>query len=137
MRQPAARRFGAARINRAVAFLDGRDLSVLVDDERCAVRHACLRNQDSIILGNGAIGEIAQQRYGQVELGCKLFLRKRVIGADPKNFDLLTFEFSDTSLVRQKFLRSTRREGRREKCQHHGILSTETRKFHGLARGGT
>ena len=48
VRQAAARRVGAGNIDRAAALFDIGDLSVHIDDERRAVRHAHLRYQDAV-----------------------------------------------------------------------------------------
>jgi hypothetical protein len=112
------------------------DLAVLIDDKRSAVRHARLGNENAILLGDLALRKIAQQRNRQHELGGKLSLRKRIVGADPQDLCFLTLEFSDTSLVRQKFFGSTRRESSREKSQHDRVLAAEAGQFHRLARGG-
>lgn len=125
VREPAAGQFGPAWVDRPATFLDMNNLSVFIHHKRGAVRHTGLRNKDAVFHGDLALRGIAQHRNGEVELGGKLFLGKRIVGADSKNLGFLSFKFSDTSLVRQKLLRSTRGECSRVKRQHDKRFSSE------------
>ena len=124
MRRAAARFRRARRIDGAVALLDVADLAVLVHHEGGAVCDACRFDQNAIRLRHLAIGKIAQERHGDVVLGCELALGRGVVGADPEYLGSGLFEFCDTSLVRSEFLRSATGEcGGIERQYDHALAA--------------
>jgi hypothetical protein len=133
---PAARVIRAGRIDRAVAFLDIRDLAFLVDDERGAVRHAGVFVENAVSGRRLALGKIAQERNGDVVLRREFPLRRNVVGADSKNLDALLFKFGDTILVRFEFLRSTTGERSRVERQDDRVFAAEIREFDPSALAG-
>lgn len=136
MIRAAARRFGPGGVDGGVALLDIDDLPFLVDYKRGAVRNSVVFDQNPVSLGNLPLCEIAEQRDFDLVLGCKFLLGRSVVSADSENLSSSRFEFSDTSLVRRKFARSTTREGGREEGQDHRILAPEIAQFHLPAGGG-
>jgi hypothetical protein len=111
------------------------DLSFFIDHKSRAVRHTDLGDQHAVGGCYLALREIAEQGEGGVDLGCKFFLGGSVIGTDSKYFCVVAFELSDTSLVRQQFLRSTTGKSGREEGHHDIILAAEIGEMDGSASG--
>ena len=128
MVQAAARRIGAGRIDRSLAFFDVLNLAVLVHHKRGAVGHSIVLHEYTVGLGHLPLGEIAQQRERKVQLLGEFLLRGSVVRADAEYLGVLSFKFGDTRLVRREFLRSTTGEGGREECQDDNLLAAKRRK---------
>lgn len=122
--QPAAGRFGRRRIHRFLAFLDERNLARHVHHESGAVGNA-RRHEDSIRLGNLALGEIAQHGETGAGLFAELPEAGNVVRAQAEDLRVVSFKFLDTSLVPFHFGRSTTGEGGGEKRQYDVLLSAE------------
>ena len=129
VRRPAASVGRARRIDGGVALLDISDLPVFIDHESRAIRHAGVLDEHAVGGRRFAFREIAQERDRDVVLGRELALRRRIIGADSKNLRAAILEFSDTSLVRQKFLRSTTGERRGIEREHYRVLASKIREL--------
>ena len=132
----AARRFGPGRVDGGVALLDVNDFSLFIDDEGGSVRNSVIFNQNTISPGNLALRKIAQQRHFDLVFGCKFLLGRSIVRADAENLGSSRFEFSDTSLVRREFARSTTREGGREEGQNYSVLAPVVAEFHLPAGSG-
>jgi len=136
MRRPAAGLVGARRIDRAVPLFDVGDFPFLVDHEGRAVRYAGILIEHAIRSGGLAFGKIAQKRHGNVVFSREFALRRGIIGANSKNFDVVIVEFCNTSLVCQEFLRSATGERGGVKRQDDRVFATEIRQLHLSALGG-
>jgi hypothetical protein len=136
MRRPATRVVSPDWVDRRVALFYVSDFPVGIDNERCAIRYTELFIQHSIFCRDFTFGKIAEEGNGDIVLCREFSLGRGVVGTDAKDLGALRFKFSDTSLVRLKFFRSTTGERRREKCQHDGILAFEIGKLHLAALGG-
>jgi hypothetical protein len=112
------------------------DLAFFIDHKSRAIRDADLGDQHAVSGGYLTLREIAEQGEGGVDLGCKFFLGRSVIGTDSKYFCFVAFEFSDTSLVRQQFLGSTTGKRGWEEGYHDIILAAEIGEMDGPASGG-
>ena len=66
--QTAARRFGAADVDRRLTFLDVLDLAFFVDVKRGAVGNPHILNEHSVSLRDLPLREIAQERERQLML---------------------------------------------------------------------
>jgi len=100
------------------------------------VRHSRRLDQDPVSFRDFALGEIAQHRNFDLVLSGKFFLGRSVVRTDSKNLGLVCIEFSDTSLVRCHFLRSTTGESGREKGQDDVELASEITQRHLATSGG-
>lgn len=126
MRQPAAGRVGARRVDRYAAFFDACDLAFFIHHERSAVRHAKLLNQNPVIFRNLA-HVIAEDRVSNVEFFLPVRQSRRKIGADRQNLRAIRFKLCDTRLVRVEFLGSTTGERGDKEGQNDGLLAAEVR----------
>lgn len=106
MRQPAAGRIGAGRIDRYVAFFNAGNLAVLVHHERRTVRNAEILDQDPVLFRNRA-HVIAQDRVADVEFLLPVRQGRREIGTDRQDLRIILIKICDTRLVRVQFLGST------------------------------
>ena len=113
MRQPAARRIGARRVNRDVTFFNARDLAVFVHHERRPVRDAEILDQNPVLLGNRA-HVIAENRIADVEFLLPVRQGRREIGTDRYDLRFICIELCNTRLVCVEFLRSTTGESGHE-----------------------
>lgn len=125
MRRPATGIIGADRVDRRVALFNVCNLAVLVDHKRRAIRDPRFLIQHPISGSCFPFGKIAQERNRDVVLGRELPLRGNVIGADAEDLRARRFEFSDTSLVRFEFRRSTTGKRCREERQHYCVFAFE------------
>src|SRR5215467_1399146 len=136
MRGPAASRLCPRRVDCCIALLDVDDLSFLVHDEGRAIRHTGCLNEYAVRFRYRAIFEIAQHRYLDFILGCELPLGKGVVGTDSKNLSVGCVEFSDTSLVRRKFLRSTTGKCGRIEREDNDVLAAKIAQLYRFTGGG-
>jgi hypothetical protein len=136
MSQTAAGFVNRGWIDRGIPDIHELDLPIGTDHERGPVAHA-VRTQDAIGLRYFAIVEIAEQREIQFQLFGENSLGGDVIGGNAKYYCVVRLEFSDTSLVRGKFLGSATCERGGEKSHHHRVLSfvVGERNFATLSRG--
>ena len=125
VRRPAAGIIGADRVDRRVALFNVRNLALLVDHKRRTIRHPGLLVQHPISGRCFPFGKIAEERNRDVVLGRELPLRGNVIGADAEDLCARRFKFSDTSLVRFEFRRSTTGKRCREERQHYCVFALE------------
>jgi hypothetical protein len=101
------------RINRAVAFLDVLNLSLLVHDKRGAVGELHLIIQDPVFLRDLA-RHVTEQRKFDSDFLFERRVGRRSVNADPENRGVLQVDLSrvDTSLVSLKLFRSTTGKGK-------------------------
>jgi hypothetical protein len=128
---PAASGSCASRVDRCRTFLDVLNLSVHIDDERCAIRHS--RGQKNSVSLRGAPGlKIAQEWKAELEFFRPMPECRNIVRADAEHLCVRAFKFCDTSLVSSYFLRSTTGESRREECQDNGFFPAKFRQRHRL-----
>ena len=114
MLQPATCGFCTHWIDGSITFFDAGDLAVDVNNKGRTVRDPHLRNQNSVLFADFT-HVIAQHREFSFQLGFfPMFQRGSEICADGEDLNIHSIELSDTSLVRQHFLRSTTGERRGE-----------------------
>src|ERR1700704_1478620 len=100
--------------------------AVFSDHEVWAVDHPHIWKKHAVIRHDFALGEIAQNREGDIQLLGKLFLRRSVIAAYAEDFGAATLELSLIGLIGEHFLGAAAGECGREECQYHGCFATET-----------
>jgi len=118
-------------IDRGVSFVDVPDDSFLIDQEGGAIPKALLLIKHTIVLYSSAF-EVAEYWEGNAELFGEFAVSGDAINTHTENLGFGVFEFSDISLIRFKFLRSTTCECQHVNGQHDVFLAFEIAKLVGL-----
>ena len=124
MRQYVAGFGGRGWIDRHAAFVDVLNNSLLVDDECGSIAEALFFIKDSVIFHHSSL-EITEQWKRYTDVLCKTAVGRNAVDADAEDLSLCSFEFSDISLIRLQFFRSTTGESQHIEGQHHIFLSPE------------
>ena len=124
MRQYVAGFCGGRWIDRHAAFIYVLNNSLLVDDECGSIAEALFFIKDSVIFDHRSL-EITEQWKRYTDVLCKTAVGRNAVDADAEDLSLCSFEFSDISLIRLQFFRSTTGESQHIEGQHHIFLSPE------------
>jgi hypothetical protein len=119
------------RVDRAVAFLNVLDLSLLIHNERGAVRKLELIVQDAVLLRD-LPRHVAQQRKLHSDFLGEGLVGGRSVNADAKYRGVFQVDLAgvDTSLVCLKFFRSTTGKGKDVECQYYVLFAAIVGQFH-------
>lgn len=131
MRQPAARRVRAGRIDCHAPFFNAGNLAVLIHYKRRAVRDAQRLDQNPVFLRDLA-HVIAEHGIADVEFLLPVRQGGREIGADRQNLSAIRFKLVDTRLVCVQFLGSTTGKCSDEEGQYNGLLAAKIGQLDGL-----
>jgi hypothetical protein len=119
-----------------VSFVNMANDSFLIDQKRRAISKPLLLVKDSIVPDDGSF-EIAEYWKGDAELFGKFTVGGNTVYTHSENLSVVCFEFSDISLIRFHFLRSTTGEGEHIHRQHDIFLAFEVAQLVGLSISGS
>jgi hypothetical protein len=135
--QPGAHRDGCIRIHGAIVLIDVLNLSVLVHDERGALRKLVIIAFFVVSLQNPILFQdfsvhVAQEGKGHADLLGEGGVRGRRVNANSEYDGIARFQLGQISLIGLKFFRSTTGECQHVKRENHVLFPAIVAQFHWL-----